>query len=178
MIGALVVDMGGGSGGWIRTNVPSFKGWCLRPLDYTASIRRRAGGSNARGDVIAGLGLASQPLASRAALRVWSRRCVSADSGDGSRRQKQPLRRQQPLKQPPRAAGAGVVAPESLGQFLVPRTMRSPRLTFDSDGKPLRRLLMVVKAHVVFVDRLHGTPPGWLVELVVRGEARSADHRS
>ena len=26
-----------GSGGWIRTNVPSFKGWCLRPLDYTAS---------------------------------------------------------------------------------------------------------------------------------------------
>ena len=78
-----------GSGGWIRTNVPSFKGWCLRPLDYAASAWRRAGGSNARGDVIAGLGLASQPLATRAALRVvLGRRVVSDDSDGGSLRQK------------------------------------------------------------------------------------------
>ena len=27
-----------GSGAWIRTKVPSFKGWCLRPLDYAASV--------------------------------------------------------------------------------------------------------------------------------------------
>ena len=39
------------------------------------------------------------------------------------------------------------------------RTIRAPRLTAVSDGKPLRRLLVTSKAHVVFVDRLHGTPP-------------------
>ena len=108
-----------GQGGWIRTNVPSFKGWCLRPLDYAASDWRGAGGSNARGDVITGLGLASQPLATRAALRVvLRRRVVSADSDDGSRRQRDPLRRQQCLKQPRGAAGAWVVATELLAQLL------------------------------------------------------------
>ena len=42
-----------------------------------------------------------------------------------------------------------------------------------SDGKPLRRLLVTSKAHVVFIDRFHGTPPWWLMVtlqlLVVRG---------
>jgi hypothetical protein len=46
----------------------------------------------------------------------------------------------------------------------APPTMRSPRLTPVSDGKPWRRLLVVVKAHVVvFIDRFHVTPPGWLM---------------
>ena len=108
-----------GSGGWTRTNVPSFKGWCLRPLDYAAPVWRRAGESNARGDVITGLGLASQPLATRAALRVvLRRRVVSADSDGGSLRQKQPLRRQQCLKRPRGAARAWVVATELLAQLL------------------------------------------------------------
>ena len=62
----------------------------------------------------------------------------------------------------------------SISSF-APPTTRSPRLTPVSDGKPLRRLLVTVKAHVVFMDRLHGTPPWWLMvsgllmSLVVRG---------
>lgn len=47
----------------------------------------------------------------------------------------------------------------------VPPTTRSPRLTPVSEGKPLRRLLVIVKAHVVFVNRFHGTPPWWLMVL-------------
>lgn len=40
-------------------------------------------------------------------------------------------------------------------------TIRSPRLTCDSDGKPLRRLRVTSKALAVevFVLDLHGTPP-------------------
>jgi hypothetical protein len=30
-------------------------------------------------------------------------------------------------------------------------------------------LLVISKAHVVFIDRFHGTPPVLLMELVVRG---------
>ena len=62
----------------------------------------------------------------------------------------------------------------SISSF-APPTTRSPRLTPVSDGKPLRRLLVTVKADVVLVDRFHGTPPWWLIvsgllmSLVVRG---------
>ena len=45
----------------------------------------------------------------------------------------------------------------------APPTTRSPRLTRVSEGKPLRRLLVTLKAHIVSVDRLHGTPPWWLM---------------
>lgn len=62
----------------------------------------------------------------------------------------------------------------SISSF-APPTTRSPRLTPVSDGKPLRRLLVTVKAHVVFIDRFHGTPPlvvdglVLLISMVVRG---------
>lgn len=99
------------------------KAGCLRPLDYTPSVFmlswwRRASGSNARGDGVTGLGLASQPLATRAALRSDRRMQVSADSDAGSHRQKQPLLRQQRLKRLRRAARAEVIAAELLGQIL------------------------------------------------------------
>jgi hypothetical protein len=56
---------------------------------------------------------------------------------------------------------------------LVPRTMRSPRLTRASDGKPLRRLLVTVKAAVVvFVDGCHGDLLG-SVRLGVTGRNRT-----
>lgn len=62
----------------------------------------------------------------------------------------------------------------SISSF-APPTTRSPRLTPVSDGKPLRRLLVTVKADVVLVDRIHGTPPlvvdglVLLISMVVRG---------
>jgi hypothetical protein len=80
---------------------------------------RRASESNARGDGVAGLGLASQPLATRAALLVDHRhRPFNADSDRGSGRQKQPVRRQQRLKRPRGAAWARIVAAELLDKLL------------------------------------------------------------
>ena len=80
---------------------------------------RRASESNARGDGVAGLGLASQPLATRAALLVGHQhRLFNADSDRGSHRQKHPLRKQQRLKQPRGAAWARIVAAELLDEFL------------------------------------------------------------
>src|SRR5688572_20226792 len=55
----------------------------------------------------------------------------------------------------------GSLRPSFSSNSLQPPTIRSPRLTWVSDGKPLRRLLVTSKAvgfEVVFV-LAHGTPP-------------------
>jgi hypothetical protein len=81
----------------------------------------------------------------------------SAGSDGGSRRQKQPLRMQQCLNNLPDRQGQGSLRPSFSISSLCPRTMRSPRLTLDSEGKPLRRLRMASKAAVLLVvERFHG----------------------
>jgi hypothetical protein len=72
------------------------------------------------------------------------RRRISADSDDGSSRQKQPLRRQQRLKRPRRSAGARVIAAELLRQFLGAVhdaiTALDPRLGRDAPASLARDL--------------------------------------
>jgi hypothetical protein len=79
--------------------------------------------------------------------------------------------------------GHGSLRPSFSMSSFAPPTMRSPRFTPVSDGKPLRRLLVVVKAHVVvFMDGFHRTAPVidrfWSADAVGRpGWARSTGRR-
>ena len=100
------------------------------PLDYTPSNAwRSAGDSNARG--------------------------VSVDSGCARRRQNEPLRRQQRLNALADPHGHGSWRPSFSTSSLSRWTMRSPRLTCVSDGKPRRRLRVTSKADVAVLDRFH-----------------------
>jgi hypothetical protein len=87
---------------------------------------------------------------------------INARSDLDSRRQKHPLRMQHRLNDFADPQGQGSLRPSFSMSSLWPATMRSPRLTCVSDGKPLRRLLITSKAQVVFVERFHGTSPSWL----------------
>ena len=90
----------------------------------------------------------------------------SKSSDRGSRHQKQPAPRQHFRNRFPLPHGHKSLRPSFSSSSLSPCTMRRPRLTCVSDGKPLRRLLMVSKAGLVVVVELvcitesaHGTPP-------------------
>ena len=119
---------------------------------------RRASGSNARGDDVAELGLASQPLATRAAFLGWhKRRSLNARSNLGSRRQKHPLRKQQRLKRPRGAAWARVVSAELLDELLAvtnhsmsaldSRLRREALAPLARDLESTRRLRLSVSWH-------------------------------
>lgn len=68
---------------------------------------------------------------------------------------------QQRLKSPPGSARAEVVAAEFLKQFLVPAHHAITAFTWDSEGKPFRRLLLTSKALEVevLVFDSHDAPP-------------------
>jgi hypothetical protein len=59
--------------------------------------------------------------------------------------------------------GHGSLRPSFSISSFEPPTTRVPRLTPVSDGKPLRRLLVISKAHVFFLVRFHESPPWWLM---------------
>jgi hypothetical protein len=69
----------------------------------------------------------------------------SKSSGPDSHRQKQPVFMQHLLKRFPDPHGQRSFLPSFSDNSLVRWTMRTPRFTFFSDGKPLRRLLVVSK---------------------------------
>jgi hypothetical protein len=95
--------------------------------------------------------LRSPPILARVNLRqhcpALSNRAVRSsfpkNSGPDSRRQKQLDFRQHFLKRLPEPHGQRSFRPNFSTSCLVPWTMRRPRFTFVSDGKPLRRLLIV-----------------------------------
>jgi len=66
-------------------------------------------------------------------------------SGPGSRHHKEPAFRQHFLNRLPDPHGQRSFLPSFSESSLLPWTIRSPRFTFDSDGNPLRRLLIVSK---------------------------------
>jgi len=70
---------------------------------------------------------------------------IPKSSGPGSRRQKQPDCRQHFLNRLPDPHGQRSFLPSFSVSSLCPWTTRRPRFTFVSDGKPLRRLLIVSK---------------------------------
>ena len=74
---------------------------------------------------------------------------VSKSSGPGSRHQKRPDLRQHFLKRLPLPHGQRSLRPSFSSRSLSPRTMRTPRPTCVSDGKPFRRLLIVSKKTAV-----------------------------
>lgn len=64
------------------------------------------------------------------------------------------------LKSLPDPHGQRSFLPSFSVSSLLPWTTRTPRFTFVSDGKPLRRLLIGSKKRPVFVVVLvHGPPP-------------------
>jgi hypothetical protein len=77
-------------------------------------------------------------------------------SSSDSRRQKQPFFMQHFLKHFPDPHGQRSCLPSFSGNSLLPWTMRTPRFTFFSDGKPLRRLLIVSKK--MLLDRVLAGP--------------------
>lgn len=82
-------------------------------------------------------------------------RALTFDSRCAVHRQNEPVRRQQRLNVLADPHGHGSLRPSFSTSSLSPRTIRSPRLTWVSDGKPFRRLRVTSKAEV-FVDRFHG----------------------
>jgi hypothetical protein len=72
-------------------------------------------------------------------------RSLPKSSDPDSRHQKQPDFRQQRRKRLPDPHGQRSFRPSFSPSSLCPWTMRTPRFTFVSDGKPLRRLLIVSK---------------------------------
>jgi hypothetical protein len=84
----------------------------------------------------------------------------SKSSSPDSRRRKHPEFRQHFLKRLPEPHGHKSLRPTFSISSLSPCTTRSPRFTCVSEGKPLRRLLMISKAGQIVVDVLiHDTPP-------------------
>jgi hypothetical protein len=69
----------------------------------------------------------------------------SKSSDPDSRHRKQPVFMQHLLKRLPDPHGQRSFQPSFSDNSLLPWTMRTPRFTFFSDGKPLRRLLIVSK---------------------------------
>lgn len=91
--------------------------------------------------------------------------CVVAEKSHGGwTRQKQPVFRQHFLNLRPLPQGQRSLRPSFSSRNFWPWTIRMPRPTWVSDGKPWRRLLIVSKKGLVvagmadFVD-CHGTPP-------------------
>jgi hypothetical protein len=76
-------------------------------------------------------------------------RSFPESSGHGSRRQKQPAFRQHFWKRLPDPHGQRSFLPSFSVNSLPPWTTRTPRFTFVSEGKPLRRLLIVSKKMAV-----------------------------
>lgn len=77
-----------------------------------------------------------------------------------SLRRKQPESRQHLLNRFPDPQGQRSFRPNFSDSSLLPWTIRTPRFTFVSDGKPLRRLLIVSKkGMLVEVLLVHGAPP-------------------
>jgi hypothetical protein len=70
---------------------------------------------------------------------------VSKSSGRGLRHQKRPDFRQHCLNRLPLPHGQRSLRPSFSSSSLSPWTRRMPRFTLVSDGKPLRRLLIVSK---------------------------------
>jgi len=80
-------------------------------------------------------------------------------SGRGSRRQNRPPLRQHFLNGLTEPQGQRSLRPTFSSSCLSPWTIRSPRLTFVSEGKPRRRLLIVSKKRPGFqVLRVHEAP--------------------
>ena len=80
-------------------------------------------------------------------------------SGGDSRRQKQPVFRQHFLKRLPEPHGHRSFRPTFSTSSLLPWTIRTPRFTCVSDGKPRRRLLIGWKKWQVFEFLLVHDPP-------------------
>ena len=92
-------------------------------------------------------------------------------------RQKQPDFRQHFLNAFAAPQGHRSLRPSFSCSSLSPWTTRWPRLTPVSDGKPLRRLLVVVKAEVFGSVRFHeGSPGGWTDATGRHSCAESAKH--
>ena len=132
-----------------------------------------------------GYGLASRPLAARAALLEWwsevgtihrpapyegdalplsyrtAGKIIRGGNHRAGHRQKQQLRRQQRLNARPESHGHGSLRPSFSCNGLSPCTMRVPRLTRVSDGKPFRRLLVTSKPELVFLVLLHDGLREW-----------------
>src|ERR1043165_6296442 len=87
--------------------------------------------------------------------------------GPGGAGAEWPLARQQSLKRRQEPHGHGSLRPSFSSRSLHPRTMRRPRFTLVSEGNPLRRLLLRVKAGLV-VDVVCHTSSGWMVSAVGR----------
>src|SRR5204863_1962566 len=68
---------------------------------------------------------------------------LSKSTDSGLRHQRRPDFRQHFLKRLPDPHGQRSLRPSFSASSLQPWTMRRPRLTFVSEGKPLRRLLIV-----------------------------------
>ena len=84
---------------------------------------------------------------------------VSKSSGLGSRRQNRPDFMQHRLNTLPLPHGHGSLRPNFSSSSLSPWTIRTPRFTFISDGKPRRRLRIgLKKGLVVEVIVEHGAP--------------------
>ena len=95
-------------------------------------------------------------------------------SGPGSRRQKPPELRQPFLNRLPDPHGQRSFLPSRSSSSFPPWTTRTPRFTFVSNGKPLRRLLIVSKRGlVVDVLQLHDPPP--FPDKMNGGERRGRD---
>jgi hypothetical protein len=99
----------------------------------------------------------------------YTRFTFSARSDGASRRQKQPLRRQQRLKRPRGAARARIVAPEPLDEFLV--TVHDTVTALDAG---LRREALAALARDLESTRRLRRSVSWhtslvIVVLVVRG---------
>jgi hypothetical protein len=91
-------------------------------------------------------------LLSRAVGRVFNR----AGSRRDCCRQKHPVVMQHALNERVDPQMQGSLRPSFSRSSLSPWTTRWPRFTPVSDGKPVRRLRLVVKAEVVVVFRSHG----------------------
>lgn len=92
-------------------------------------------------------------------LRIGSRPFVSVLLPKSTHRgwihQKQPEWRQQRLNRLPLPHGHGSLRPSFSSSNLFPCTMRIPRLTWVSDGKPLRRLLIGSKKGIIRIFVVH-----------------------
>lgn len=84
---------------------------------------------------------------------------VSKSSRPDSRRQKRPDFRQHLLNRWPLPHGHRSLRPSFSTSNLSPWTIRTPALTFVSDGYPRRRLLISSKKLFVVDFAAHGTPP-------------------
>lgn len=85
---------------------------------------------------------------------------LSEKSRAGSHHQKQPRDRQHLLNRRPEPHGHRSFRPSFSSSNLSPWTIRTPRLTCVSDGKPRRRLLMISKGIlIIMLMESHRTPP-------------------